>query len=101
MLKVVIAAAVAVVVLTSLTLYTPVMGRHVFTKSDLCPTCNVSHLTVDTFKQRYLGACLVCGEFYGSEIEHCCMCHERWFDDCYIATAGDLVLPAEVEKLDI
>lgn len=47
-----------------------------------CKSCNISALSDETFTHRYLSGCLVCGEFYGSAVEHCCMCYQRWFEDC-------------------
>lgn len=55
-------------------------------KGPMCTPCQIGALTYLTFRLRYLGACLVCGEFYGSEVEHCCMCYEAWFKDCLVAT---------------
>ncbi|KAK7495145.1 hypothetical protein BaRGS_00013555, partial [Batillaria attramentaria] len=63
--------AVFLITMTSVIMSSSALSRHLSTSNSLCQHCNISELSYDTFRYRYLGACLVCGEFYGHEIEHC------------------------------
>ena len=63
-----------------------------------CASCEISELDDETFVWRYLGACMVCGEFYGSVVERCCMCNIQWFKDCQFWTGVDHLKQPDIKK---
>ena len=63
-----------------------------------CASCDISELDDETFVWRYLGACMVCGEFYGSVVERCCMCNQQWFKDCQFWTGVDHLKQPDIKK---
>ena len=83
-----IALFVTVAAWASLLIASPASSFRIKSKNSRCAPCNISELSDMTFTWRYLGACLVCGEFYGSEVEHCCMCYQSWFEGCATATGA-------------
>ncbi|KAK3709544.1 hypothetical protein RRG08_019381 [Elysia crispata] len=47
-----------------------------------CAQCDTEAIPPAVFERRYLGTCMRCGEMYGSEIAHCCVCHEKFTELC-------------------
>ncbi|RUS76734.1 hypothetical protein EGW08_015514 [Elysia chlorotica] len=66
----------------------PLTGsRHVSTRAARfpCAQCNTQDLPDAVFARRYLSTCMACGEMFGREIAHCCMCYEEFTNKCNTA----------------
>jgi len=49
-----------------------------------CEKCDITMVAPKTIRT-LAPVCAACGDLYGPGFEHCCLCHEAFFDKCWNA----------------